>query len=69
MPFADASDRRIARHLAQRFDVVRQQECPAAHPRAGERSLGPGVAAPHHYNLVSCSEQHDFIDFLLNYRC
>ena len=67
MPFADAADRRVARHLPERLDVVRQQERPAAHPRAGERSLGPGVAAADHNDLVSGSEYHDYIDILFTF--
>ena len=43
--FADAADRRVARHLPQRFDVVRQQQRRAAHARAGQRRLGAGMAA------------------------
>ena len=42
---ADPADRRIARHLAQCFDAVREQERLAPHSRAGERSFGAGVAA------------------------
>ena len=45
VPLADAADRRVARHLPERLDVVRQQQRAPAHARAGERGLGAGMAA------------------------
>ena len=42
---ADAADRRVAAHLPQGLDVVRQQQRRRAHARRGERGLGAGVAA------------------------
>ena len=48
VPLADAADGRIAAHLAQRLDVVREQQRGAAHARAGQRRLGAGVAATDH---------------------
>ncbi len=45
MPLADAADRRVAAHLAQRFDVLRQQQRAHAHAGRGQRGLGAGVAA------------------------
>ena len=68
MTLADASDRRVARHLTQGLDVMREQERSAAHPRAGERRLGPGVATADDDNFVTRSESHDFIDVLLHDR-
>ncbi len=59
---ADAADRRIARHLPQRFDAVREQQRLAAHPRAGERRLGAGVAAADDDHLESRREEHDFTE-------
>ena len=45
MAFADAADSRVAAHLPQRLDVLRQQQRAHAHARRGERGLGAGVAA------------------------
>ena len=45
---ADAADRRVAAHLAERLDVVGQQQRLAAHARRGQGSLGPGMAAADH---------------------
>ena len=42
---ADTADGRIAGHLAQGFDVLRQQQGAAAHARAGQRRFGAGVTA------------------------
>ena len=62
MPLADPADRRIARHLAQRLEVVREQQRLPAHPRAGERGLGAGVAAADDNDVESLMENHDLID-------
>ncbi len=51
MALADAADRRIARHLTQRFQAVRQQQRLAAHARSRQRGLGSGVAAAHHNHI------------------
>ena len=59
MTLADAADRRIAGHLPQRFDVVRQQQRSATHPRAGERRLGAGMAATDDDDVESLAEVHD----------
>ena len=56
--FADAPDRRIAAHLPQRLDVVREQERAPAHARGGERSLGAGVAAADHDHIEFRRETH-----------
>src|SRR5690606_20440493 len=45
MAFADAADGRIARHLAEGYDVVGQQQGSAAHARRGQAGLGAGMAA------------------------
>ena len=42
---ADAADRRVAAHLPQRVDALRQQQRPRAGARRGQRGLGAGVAA------------------------
>jgi len=44
MAFADTTYGRVATHLPQRLDVVRQQEGFAAHAGAGQCGLGAGVA-------------------------
>ena len=48
MALADAANGRVATHLPQRLDVVREQQRPAAHARSRERGLGTGVAAADH---------------------
>src|SRR5262249_52291587 len=50
MALADAADRRVARHLAERLDAVSEQQRLAAHPRAGKRSLGAGMTATNDYH-------------------
>ena len=55
---ADAADRRIAAHLAQRFDVVRQQQRGAAHAGGGERGLGTGMAAADHDDVEFLGVDH-----------
>ena len=45
MALADAADRRIATHLPQRFEAVRQQQRAAAHAGGRERGFGAGMAA------------------------
>ena len=42
---ADAADRRVAAHLPERFDALRQQQRAHAHARRGQGGLGAGVAA------------------------
>ena len=45
VPLADSSDRRVARHLAERLDAVGEQQRTATHARRSERGFGAGVAA------------------------
>ena len=42
---ADAADGRVAAHLPERLDALRQQQRTRAHARRGQRGLGAGVAA------------------------
>ena len=42
---ADAADGRVAAHLAQRLDALREQQRARAHARGRQRGLGAGVAA------------------------
>ena len=58
VPLADAADRRVATHLAERLDAVRHQQRAASHARSGERGLGAGMAATHHNDLERCVEKH-----------
>src|SRR5262245_61738683 len=48
MPLSDAANRRVAGHLAERLEVVGQEQRPASGPRRGERGLGAGVTAADH---------------------
>ncbi len=57
---ADATDGRVAGHLAQRFDVVREQQRGAAHPRGRKRGLGARMAAADDNHLETLLEVHDF---------
>ena len=56
---ADAPDRRIAAHLPERLDVVREQQRAPAHARGRERRLGARVAAADHDHVEFCGETHD----------
>ena len=49
---ADASDRRIARHLADGLDALRQQQGPCPDPRRGKRRFGAGMAAANDDHVV-----------------
>jgi hypothetical protein len=42
---ADATDRWIAGHLAQSFEIMRQQQDLASDPSRSKRGLGPRVTA------------------------
>jgi hypothetical protein len=57
---ADTADRRIARHLPQRFDAVGKKQGASAHARRRERSLRACVAATDDYDLEPRWEQHVF---------
>ena len=56
---ANAADRRIAAHLPERLDAVREQKCAPAHTRRGERRLGAGMTAADDDHVEFCSETHD----------
>jgi hypothetical protein len=45
MAFADAANGRIAGHLSQRFDVLREQQSAPAHTGGGQGGFGAGVPA------------------------
>jgi hypothetical protein len=61
MPLADAADGRIARHRAQRFDVVREQQGFHPHARRSQRRLAARMAAAHHYHIKNIGENHGLI--------
>jgi hypothetical protein len=48
---ADPADGRIAGHLTQGFNIMREQQGLLPHARGGERGLGPGVSATDHYDI------------------
>jgi hypothetical protein len=45
MALADTADRRVAAHLPQRLDVLRQEQRAHAHAGGGERGFGAGMAS------------------------
>ena len=55
---ADAADRRVAAHLADRLDVVREQQRARARAGRGERGFGAGVAATDHDHIMERREVH-----------
>jgi hypothetical protein len=60
MSLPNTPDRRIARHLSQRLDVVGEQKSPTTGPRGRKRGLGPGVAAADHDDIELGGELHRF---------
>jgi len=54
-----ASDGRVARHLTQGFEVVREQQRRASRARRGERGLGAGMAAADNDHIELSRELHD----------
>lgn len=57
---ADSADRRVARHLSERLELMREKERPAPHPGTGRRSLGPGVTAAHDNHIELVCLRHAF---------
>ena len=55
---ADAADRGVAAHRAERLDVVGEQQRGRAHARRGERGLGPGVTAADHDDIETGGVEH-----------
>ena len=55
VPLSDPADRRIAGHLTEGLDVVRQKQRPCAHPRCNKRSLGTGMATADNAELLALS--------------
>ena len=58
MAFADAANRRVAAHLAERFDVVRQQQGSTSHARGSQRGLGSGMTATDHNHVKLFWKKH-----------
>jgi hypothetical protein len=63
MSLADASDGRIAGHLSQSFDIVRQKQCLAASASRGQRSFGACVTATNYNDVENLWEAHLDNDF------
>ncbi len=61
MALANAADGRVATHLPQRLDVVRQQQGLATHARRCQGGLGAGVSAAHHDHIELNWIQHGFL--------
>ena len=56
--FTDTANRRIATHLAERVEVVRQQQGSRTKPRRRQCGLGTGMAATYHDHIelsVTCA--------------
>ena len=70
MPFADPADCRIATHLADGFDVVREQERARARTRSGQSRFRASVPAAnndhvkifkaHRYIILAGLERNEF---------
>ncbi len=61
VPLADAADGRVATHLPQGLDVVRQQQGLAAHACRRQGGLGAGVSAAYHDHIEFNWIQHGFL--------
>ena len=58
MAFANAANRRIAAHLAEGFDVVRQQERRVTHARRSQSGFGAGMTAAYDDYVKFCGKEH-----------
>ena len=58
MTLADAADRRVAAHLPERLDALRQQQRAHAHARRGQSGLGAGVTAAYNDDVEFLRETH-----------
>ena len=52
VPFTNTANGRVAGHLAQCLNTLREQQRANTQPRAGERRLGTGMAATYYYHIV-----------------
>ena len=58
MPLANTANRRVATHLPQRFDILREQQNLTSGSRGGQSSLGPGMPAAHHDHIKLLGKKH-----------
>ena len=58
MAFAYAADGRVAAHLTQGFNIVREQQGTATHARSSKRSLGTGMTAADHQHIETVWINH-----------
>ena len=58
MALANTPDRRVAAHLAQRLDVLGQQQRPRTAARRGQRCLGTGMSAANHDDIERFLKLH-----------
>ena len=63
MTFADATDRRIARHLPQGLDAVRQEKRAPAHARRSKRRFGAGMTATNDDDVEIFGKLHGVAHF------
>ena len=63
MPFADAADRRVARHLPEGFDAVREQQRAPADTRCSKRGFRTGMATADNDDLEFLRETHGGAEF------
>ncbi len=61
--FADAADRRVAAHLPERLDALRQQQRTHAHARRGQSGLGAGVPAAYDDDREFLGKAHGWARF------
>ena len=52
---ADAADRRVAGHLADRLDAMGQQQRPRSDARGRRGCLAPGMSAADHHHIEMLS--------------
>ena len=58
MTLADTTDRRVARHLANRLDALGKQQGAATHPGGRSGSLGAGMTAADHDDIIGIRVVH-----------
>ena len=66
MAFANTADSRITRHLAQRINVLGQQQSMAAHSCSCQCSFGSGVAAADHDHIKCLVKIHAYLKVVLS---
>ena len=52
VPFSDTANRRIAAHLAERRDAVRNEQGTGTRPRGSETRFRTGMTAADHYYVI-----------------